>query len=213
MPRWPAASPHALHLIRHAEVHNPDHVVYAALPGFGLSNRGRAQAAAAADRLAAFPVAAVISSPLDRAVETAEALAAPHGLRPQADDRLTEWRLSDRWAGVVWEDLPERFPGELEAYLADPAVLPFSPESLGAVADRVEAAAMDAWHAHGAAGHVVVVAHQDPIEAGRRRLTRRSLDGFNHHKPHHAAVVTLRPTADAAGPRFRETWVWTPAQQ
>ena len=41
-----------IHLIRHGEVHNPDHVVYADLDGFGLSELGRQQARAAAARLA-----------------------------------------------------------------------------------------------------------------------------------------------------------------
>ena len=49
-----------IHLIRHGEVHNPDHVVYADLDGFGLSELGRQQARAAAARLAETDVCAVV---------------------------------------------------------------------------------------------------------------------------------------------------------
>ncbi|MFQ5427057.1 MAG: histidine phosphatase family protein, partial [Gaiellales bacterium] len=42
---------HTIHLVRHGEVENPDHVVYADLPGFGLSATGSAQAEAAANHL------------------------------------------------------------------------------------------------------------------------------------------------------------------
>ena len=49
------AQPRFLHLVRHGEVENPDHVVYADLAGFGLSGRGVSQAEAAADYLAPAP--------------------------------------------------------------------------------------------------------------------------------------------------------------
>ncbi|MEX2419029.1 MAG: histidine phosphatase family protein, partial [Acidimicrobiia bacterium] len=104
-----------LHLVRHGEVANPDGVVYADLPGFSLSAAGRAQAAASARYLQARSPEAVVSSPLDRAMETARAIADAIGVAVTTDDRLLEWRLSGRWAGVRWDDLPSRFPGELEA--------------------------------------------------------------------------------------------------
>lgn len=91
-----------VHLIRHGEVENPEHVVYARLAGFGLSDRGRRQATEAARYLARRPVVAVWSSPLQRALETAWVLAEPHGLPVLVDDELTEWKLADDWAGIVW---------------------------------------------------------------------------------------------------------------
>lgn len=56
-----------VHLIRHGEVHNPDGILYGRLPGFRLSDTGRAQAVAAADLLAGRDIVAVIASPLQRA--------------------------------------------------------------------------------------------------------------------------------------------------
>ena len=179
-----------LHLVRHGEVANPDGLVYADLPGFDLSARGRDEAAAAAATLSGRPVVAVWSSPLLRAVRTAEAIASAHQLPVHTDDRLTEWRLLSRWAGTPWDDLPERFPGELEAYLAHPDDLPFSPESLSDLADRMARVLHDVLDP---GGDVVVVSHQDPVHAVTRRLTGRGFARFHHGKPHHAEVITLLP--------------------
>src|SRR5437016_2187139 len=61
--------------IRHGEVHNPEGVIYAGLPGYVLSELGRAQAAATAEALRGLDVAAIYASPLDRAMETATTIA------------------------------------------------------------------------------------------------------------------------------------------
>lgn len=179
-----------LHLVRHGEVSNPDGLVYADLPGFDLSERGRAEAGRAASELAARPITAVWSSPLLRAVRTAEAIATPHGLPVLVDDRLTEWGLLGRWAGTPWADLPDVFPGELEAYLAHPDDLPFAPESLAEVAGRMAEVAA-AVTAPGT--EVVVVSHQDPVHAVVRRLTGVGFARFHEGKPGHAEVIALRP--------------------
>jgi len=206
-----SAPPRFLQLVRHGEVENPDHVVYADLDGFGLSVRGVAQAEAAAAYLALTPVALVVASPLQRAQETARVIASAHpDARFIVDDGLTEWRLGSRWAGTVWEDLPDRFPGELEAYLAHPEDLPFSPEPLEAAGGRFAAAAAEAF-ASIPAGDVVIVSHQDPVQAGRLTLTGRSFDNFHQHKPGHAAVITLTPPVDPESRWRRSDW-WEPDQ-
>ena len=53
-----------VNVVRHGEVYNPSGVLYGRLPGFGLSEKGRAQADAVADALADRDIVAVISSPL-----------------------------------------------------------------------------------------------------------------------------------------------------
>jgi len=83
--------PTTVYLIRHGEVHNPDHILYGRLPGFGLSANGRAQAAAARDYLRDKDIAALFASPQQRAQETAAVLLeAFPSLPPQTDDRLNE---------------------------------------------------------------------------------------------------------------------------
>jgi broad specificity phosphatase PhoE len=79
-----------VHLLRHGEVHNPDGVLYGRLPGYHLSATGQLMAAAAADFFDGRPVAAVFSSPLERAQETARPVAGRLGLEIVTDDRLIE---------------------------------------------------------------------------------------------------------------------------
>ena len=79
-----------VHLLRHGEVHNPNHVLYGRLPGYHLSANGRMMADAAADYFEGRPVAAVFASPLERAQETAEPVAARLDLQIITDDRLIE---------------------------------------------------------------------------------------------------------------------------
>jgi broad specificity phosphatase PhoE len=193
-----------LHLVRHGEVDNPDGVVYAMLPGFGLSAAGNAQAMAAASHLARSAARLVISSPLQRAVETATPIADRLGVVLRLDDRVTEWHLARRWAGVRWTDLAEQFPGELEAYLAAPADLPFDVESIAQVADRMAevVAALDTP----ANGPIVVVSHQDPIQSLRLRLTGRDLAELGRDKPGHGTVITLSRNGDG----WSETETWSP---
>lgn len=194
-----------LQLVRHGEVANPRHICYGDLPGFGLSPAGRRQAEGAAAYLADAGADLLLTSPLQRAAETAEIIGRRLGLSAVSDVRLTEWRLGVRWNGVVWEDLPSVFPGELEAYLEHPADLPFSPESLSAAAERVAALVDDLGRRHPGAV-AVVVSHQDPIQAARLLLTGGSLAALHHRKPGHASVITLTP-----GSPWREGSCWEPA--
>ena len=178
-----------IHLVRHGEVENPEHLVYADLPGFGLSAQGMAQAEAAAELLAAEPIAAVWSSPLERALQTATTIASFHDLPVRVLASLTEWGLLGRWRGIPWEDVPGTFPGELEAYLEDPGHLVASPETLADLSERMRDAVELA--AALSEGPLVVVGHQDPIHAAVRTLTGLGLAEFHRSKPNHAEVITL----------------------
>jgi len=181
-----------LHLVRHGEVHNPDHLVYAALAGFGLSDLGRSEAEAAALHLSTGRIDVIAASPLQRALESALPIANRHGLEVTVDTRLIEWGLLDRWAGIVWEDLADEFPGEVDAYLSHPHDLEFSPESLDAVVQRFAAVVADLGEAH-PGGMAVIVSHQDPVHAARLVLTGRSLEDRATDKPGHGTVITLEP--------------------
>lgn len=193
-----------IHLVRHGEVDNPERVVYADLPGFGLSDRGRAEARAAAAHLADLGVDQIYASPLQRAQETAAVIAEATGAELESRDDLVEWHLGRRWAGVTWEDLPVRFPGELEAYLATPAELDFGPESLAELANRIAGAVREIAEAGGEAS-VVVVSHQDPIQAGRLGLLGQPLGALQANKPGHCDVISLEP-----GTPWREVGHWRP---
>ena len=69
-----------VHLLRHGEVENPSKILYGRLPGFRLSSLGEQMAKAAAQALAARDITHVVASPLERARQTAEPIAAQFGL-------------------------------------------------------------------------------------------------------------------------------------
>jgi broad specificity phosphatase PhoE len=193
-----------VHLVRHAQIENPGGLVYGTLPGFGLSQYGVEQARRVGRYLGPRPVVAIWSSPLERALRTAEEIASRVGVPVRVHPDLTEWDITNRWKGHRWGELPELFPGEYEAYRDHPHELPFADESLAEVADRVArfARQVDGDHPH---GDVVLVSHQDPIQAGRLRLLGAPLSTLSDDRPSPGAVITLRP-----GTTWREEIHWSP---
>lgn len=195
-----------IHLVRHGEVANPGHLVYASLPGFGLSELGFSQARAAARYLSRQPLVGIWSSPLERALLTAEAIGQRSGQPVRVEERLGEWTLLDRWAGVSWDDLTEKFPGELEAFLEHPDDLPYASETLADLAERMSQVirSLDESHPH---GDLVIVTHSGPVRAGALALTGSPFGDFWAHEPGHGSVTTLRP-----GLPWEIETVWDPEE-
>jgi broad specificity phosphatase PhoE len=79
-----------VHLLRHGEVYNPEKVLYGRLPGYYLSELGQEMAVRAADALQSHDVTHVISSPMERAQQTAAPIAERHRREIQIDDELIE---------------------------------------------------------------------------------------------------------------------------
>ncbi len=73
-----AMQPTIVHVCRHGQVLNPDHVLYGRLPGYGLSELGKQMAERLADHFADVPLDALYVSPLQRAKETMAPIAARH---------------------------------------------------------------------------------------------------------------------------------------
>jgi broad specificity phosphatase PhoE len=106
-------------------------------------------------------VIAVWASPLERAVETAQALAAPHGLEVEVDDRLIEWGGLVRWQGRPWGEAMT--DPDLLAMYADP-VGDSPADPLDAVGARVLTWAGEQAAVHGD-GVVLGVSHEAPLIA------------------------------------------------
>jgi broad specificity phosphatase PhoE len=161
-----------VNLVRHGEVYNPSRVLYGRLPGFNLSEAGRAQAEAVADVLAHRDIVAVISSPLQRAQETAAPIAAKHDLTVDTDPDLIESTnfFEGRRVGPgdgAWRD--PRFWWQLRN--------PFKPswgEPYAEIAARMTTA-VDKARARGAGHEVVCVSHQLPVWTLRLHLTGKRL--------------------------------------
>jgi broad specificity phosphatase PhoE len=94
--------------VRHAEVHNPDQILYGRLPRFRLSDAGRMQAERLARFLAPEPIALIYTSPLLRARHTATAIAAHH---PRTTVRRTQLlhEVGSAWQGTAFSSFADDF--------------------------------------------------------------------------------------------------------
>jgi broad specificity phosphatase PhoE len=79
-----------VHLLRHGEVHNPGKILYGRLPGYRLSTTGEAMALAAAEWFTGRDITQLVSSPLERAQQTAAPIADTLSLPVSIDERLIE---------------------------------------------------------------------------------------------------------------------------
>ncbi len=156
-----------LHLVRHGEVHNPTGILYGRLPGYHLSELGTRMARASAEWFATTgrPVGRVISSPLERAIESAQPWADGAGVDIELSERIIE--ASSRLEGGKYDvslkilGVPKAWP-----YLVNP-LRPSWGEPFREVAARVVDELRDAWHGT-EAGDVVLVSHQLPIWMAHR---------------------------------------------
>ncbi len=170
-------------LVRHGEVHNPNGIIYGRLPGFGLSERGRQQAQAAAEALRDQRIDALYVSPQPRALQTAQFLREAHPhldivVSPLLDEVLSafEGRPFREAAACDWNIYAET-DGEAE-----------SPQQISDRAARF----IRAVRASHPGQHVVAVTHGDiitfallwamgepPDPALKRTLTRFGItDGY-----------------------------------
>jgi broad specificity phosphatase PhoE len=175
-----------VHLLRHGEVHNPDGVLYGRLPGFRLSELGEQMAERAAEALADRDVTLVVTSPLERAQQTATPVAARHGLRLTIDDRVLE-------ATNVFEG---QRVGVGDGVLRQPKTWPhlwnpFTPswgEPYAEIAGRMRAAVAAARNA--ARGHeAVIVSHQLPVWIARLDAENRRF--FHDPRKRQCALASL----------------------
>ena len=148
-----------VHLVRHGEVFNPDHVLYGRLPGFRLSELGEQMATQAAQALAGRDITLVRCSPLERAQQTAQPLAETFGVPAEVDDRLIESANVFEGSRGGWTK-PANW-----RHLTNP-LRPSWGEPYREVAERMLAACADARDA--AQGHeAALVSHQLPIWIAR----------------------------------------------
>jgi probable phosphoglycerate mutase len=127
-----------------------------------LTATGLAQAAAAAARLAHSPATVVVSSPLQRAVQTASAVAAALGVEGDVDEGFRETDFGD-WEGYTFAEVRAKWPQQMDAWLASTAVAPPYGESFDDTAVRVRQARDRLLSRYGGQT-VVVVSHVTPIK-------------------------------------------------
>ena len=153
-----ARPPLRIHLARHAETDWNRLRRVQGISDIPLNDRGLAQAASLGARLASEPIEAVYSSPLGRARQTAEAVAARHGLEVQIVEDLAEFDQGEL-EGRYLRDIAVEYPELLAAFAKEPGEVRIPG---GETLTEVQARAWRAFsslldrHAHGS---IVAVSH------------------------------------------------------
>lgn len=177
-------------------------------PGIGLDEQGQRQAEALADRLVPVPLAAAISSPLQRCQETLGPLLASRGLQPSLDDRFAEVDYGE-WTGRELKKLGKEPLWKVVQSHPSAAVFPGG-EGLAAMQARAVAAVRE-WDAklvaeHGAEVVWLVCSHGDVIKAVLADALGLHLDGFQRIvvEPCSISVVSYTQTRPFVG-RLNDT--------
>ncbi|MFD3745932.1 bifunctional RNase H/acid phosphatase [Nocardia sp. NPDC058633] len=164
-PGWTGAvgKPTRLLLLRHGQTALSVQRRYSGRGNPPLTDLGREQADRAAKTLAAKgDIAAVVSSPLQRARSTAEAAAAALEVPLRILDGLTETDFGD-WEGLTFAEAAQRDPQLHSDWLGDPSIPAPGGESFDQVRERVEGVRRDLVALY-PGRNVVVVSHVTPIK-------------------------------------------------
>jgi len=176
-------------LVRHGRTTaNATGLLAGRTPGVLLDEHGRAQAAEAARRLVEVPLAGVVTSPLERCVQTAEALVAGRSDTPPVvvDDRLNECDYG-AWQNRPLEELADE---ELwKVVQSEPSTVQFpGGETMAAMQARAVAAIRAHDSTHDAEAVWVAVSHGDVIKSILADALGMHLDSFQRISVHPASV-------------------------
>jgi probable phosphomutase (TIGR03848 family) len=175
-------------LVRHAVTKETGPMLSGRKPGIDLSDEGRAQAAAVAERLGPLPIDAIYASPIERTMQTAQAVAAHHGLTVEVLPGVIEAEYGE-WTGQPIQELAktelwkqvQRAPS-LARFPAGESILEMQARAVAAVQEV-------------AARHVgqlvVIVSHADVIKAAVAHFAGMHLDQFQRLVVSPASVTGL----------------------
>jgi probable phosphomutase (TIGR03848 family) len=177
-------------LARHGLTHLTGPVLAGRTPGVHLSDAGRAQAAALAVRLASVRLDAIVSSPLERCVETAAAVADGRGLAVQSEARLVECDYGE-WTGRELKELAKEPLWPVVQAHPSAAAFPGG-ESLADMQHRAVAAVRE-WNKRlGEKGVYLACTHGDVIKAIVADALGLHLDHFQRITADPAALTVIR---------------------
>jgi probable phosphoglycerate mutase len=159
----PQDAPTITILLRHGDTRlSPEHR-FSGLSDEPLSAEGARQVRAAARRLASGArIDAIVSSPLQRAADTAAMVADELGLSAATDDDLRETDYGE-WEGFTIAELQDRWPEAVVAWQHDPGQAPPGGESFADTSCRVNRARERILEKH-QGQTVLVVSHVTPIK-------------------------------------------------
>jgi probable phosphoglycerate mutase len=176
------------HLLRHGEHGLLGRVLAGRMPGVGMTERGRAEIASQAERLATEKIAAIYASPLQRTRESAEILAARLGLPIAFRDDLLELDFGE-WTGTTFDAIRADPRWQAWSTQRSLAAIPGG-ESMREVQQRVVAALLELNERH-LHETVVLVSHGDVIRAVLLFALGMPLDFYNRIEIGQGSISTI----------------------
>jgi probable phosphomutase (TIGR03848 family) len=192
-PKPPPAT--VLLLARHAVTAETGSMLSGRKPGIDLSDKGKEQAAALGDRLAGLPIAAVYASPIERTMQTAEAVAVKLGLEVRELPGVLEADYGG-WTGGKLGDLAKEDLWRTVQRAPSRARFPDG-ESLAEMQVRM-VAALERVVADHPGEVVLVVSHADPIKSAIAHYNGTHLDHFQRIVVSPASVTVFQLSAHGA---------------
>ena len=177
------------HFLRHGEHGLLGKVLAGRMPGVGMTERGRAEIASQAERLAREKIAAIYASPLQRTRETAEIVSARLSLSIEFRDDLLELDFGE-WTGATFDAIRADPRWQAWSTQRSLAAIPGG-ESMRAVQQRIVAALIELneQHLHES---VVLVSHGDVIRAALLYALGMPLDFYNRIEIGQGSISTIQ---------------------
>jgi probable phosphoglycerate mutase len=175
-------------LIRHAHTDAIGLQLCGRSPGVHLSARGRAEAARLGGGLAAESIAAIYSSPLERAVETAAAIASHQRTRMEIRDELSEIDFGD-WTGKTFAELEH--DQRWRVFNTRRAIAPVPHGENAPVTQARIVAAIDTLAAAHEGERIAIVSHGDPLRYALLHFGGLSLDRYEEIEILPASISAL----------------------
>ncbi|MFH0905342.1 MAG: histidine phosphatase family protein [bacterium] len=175
-------------IMRHAMPQNPTDVIYGNLPGFPLSDLGKAQAREAGEFMESIKLDFVYTSPRERAEETGQIVAMLNLGHPQiiVDPRLRDLGLGKYQGKIAYNQWHE----QRQKYLAQQEIGDGEFESPVSVQSRMREAITRAIQKHPDAS-LLFVSHGDPIDYVLQWVERGQLKGLAQYSVHKASIWEL----------------------
>lgn len=197
-----------LYLVRHGQsTFNIEKRLPGQLPDIHLTDEGQRQGRQLGEAVRAMPLTAVVSSPLDRARETAELVLGGRDVPLLFDPRLMDTDVG-RWAGQVIDDLHKNDPAWGQ-FVRRPTHPPTGIEGFYQVLSRIVAAAEDARHNEQLGDAIMLVAHADVVKLLICHYLRLPIEGTSWLHIPNASLTALAFVGDQ-GPSV-VALNWTPS--
>jgi len=177
------------HFLRHGEHGLLGRVLAGRMPGVGMTERGRAEIASQAERLAQEKIAAIYASPLQRTRETAEIVSAKLGLPVEFRDDLLELDFGE-WTGATFDAIRADPRWQAWSTQRSLAAIPGG-ESMRAVQQRIIAAMIELNERH-LHETVVLASHGDVIRAALLYALGMPLDFYNRIEIGQGSISTIQ---------------------